>query len=57
MNDAAERLALEYVDLCGKLAAVVEWCVEHPNECLADNPPALGLATIALRDARAKRSD
>lgn len=57
MNDADEELALEYVALCGRLAAIVEWCVKHDGETLADNPKQLAYAKEVLADARRRYND
>jgi hypothetical protein len=54
MNSAEERVALEYVELTGELAAAVEWCVEHSDETLHDNPKVLAYAKRVLAKARAK---
>lgn len=33
------------------LLTLVRWCVEHPGECLADNPNILVLARKAMAEA------
>jgi hypothetical protein len=53
--EEAERLALEYVELAGELAAAVEWCVSHSGETLGDNPRQLAYARKVLAKARSKR--
>jgi hypothetical protein len=55
--EAAEKLALEYVEITGRLAAVVEWCVNNSGETLDDNPRQLAYAKSALSDARRMRDD
>jgi hypothetical protein len=50
----AEALAMKMAALVGRLAAVVEWCVENAGEFLSDNPHQLGHATTALAMARAE---
>jgi hypothetical protein len=55
--EAAENVALEYVELCGKLSAIVEWCVTNDGETLGDNPQQLAYARRVLVQAHAKRSD
>lgn len=55
--EAAEKLALEYVEITGRLAAIVEWCVNNSGETLDDNPKQLAYAQNALADARRMRND
>jgi hypothetical protein len=61
MNAARSLTAREeaYIDklatLAGRLAAVVEWCVENDGETLFDNPHQLASAKLVLADARAFR--
>jgi len=57
MDSLAERVVLSYVELSGRLAAIVEWCVENDGECLADNPPQLAYAREILADANARRGN
>lgn len=52
MTKTDEEVALEYVRLCGKLAAIVEWCVKHDGETLADNPHQLAYAKNVMATAR-----
>lgn len=57
MTTFAEKTALEYVWLCGKLAAAVEWCVLNSGKCLDDNPRQLAYAQKVYAKALAKRRD
>lgn len=52
MSTVAEDLALELAGTVGKLAAVVEWCVNNSGETLGDNPRQLTFAKDALAEAR-----
>lgn len=49
----AEAVALNLARLCGRLSAVVEWCIEHDGECLGDHPKQLAYAREVLSDSRA----
>lgn len=53
----AENLALEYVELSGELAAVVEWCVENRWERLAEHPQQLAYAQRVLAAAQQRRDE
>ena len=46
----AQKAALRLASLAGLLYGMVEWCVEHKDECLADNPHLLGYARGLLRE-------
>lgn len=48
-----ENPALKLAELVGELCAVVNWCVGHDGECLADNPHQLAIARRVLEKARA----
>jgi len=52
-----EKVALEYVELAGRLAAVVEWCVTNEGETLGDNPQQHAYAKRVLAEAKAKRGE
>lgn len=49
--------ATAQAELCGKLAAIVRWCVENDGETLFDNPTVLTKAheVLAERDALHER--
>jgi hypothetical protein len=44
-----------YIEIAGKLAAIVEWITERDGECLADNPHQLKMARQYLAEARRLR--
>jgi hypothetical protein len=53
----AEKLALDYVELSGELAAAVEWCIENRWERLAEHPQQLAYAQKVLAAARQRRGE
>lgn len=57
LTDTEEAFVDDLAGLAGQLAAVVEWCVEHDGETLADNPHQFLRAKQVLADARAFRGD
>lgn len=53
--DLAERECLEYCEIAGELAAVLEWIVARNGECLGDHPHQLAYAERVLKKAKGKR--
>lgn len=52
---AAENRSMdELAELAGRLAAIVEWCVENEGECLGDHPHNLTNAKAVLAKAKAR---
>jgi hypothetical protein len=52
LTDKEEAYVENLAAIAGRLAAVVEWCVNHDGETLADNRAQLSIAREALADAR-----
>ena len=52
MSQTKNDIALELAAMAGELAAVVAWCIDHADECLADNPYQLATAKRLLAKAR-----
>lgn len=53
--ELADRTCLEYCELAGELAAVVEWIVARSGDCLGDHHQQLAYAKRVLAKAKAKR--
>lgn len=51
-DPTAVDIIMDFAALCGRLASIVEWCVENDGKCLADNPKQLAFARRALNMAR-----
>ena len=52
LNDAEQEAVLEVIRVCGRLGAIVNWCVENSGETLGDNPRQLAIARKALADLK-----
>lgn len=53
--ELAEHTCLEYCEIAGEMAAVLDWIVARAGECLGDHPKQLAYAERVLAKARAKR--